>query len=220
MGWWLFVTCGIIFLGTIGYLEKIVNLNLSIKLRITFLVLFLLLSGLSIYRQYEAANNAALIKTMDAVVSVTLEAKWKDEEIPNPGKMIFTGGNKSLEVTFELQNGDHKIVEFYGHNGLNIHSNGKKTIFGYSAVSAQGNPVVEMKPSNIMAITQIGFATYGLKLASLSDPEIRFSKLYVQFFINGEKSFNCDIRMDERLDISRKPKDVEEMWIWKQRIKL
>jgi hypothetical protein len=221
VGWWLFVTCGGIFLGTIGYLEKILNFNLSIKLRIIFLVMFLLFSGLSLYRQYDAANHAALIKTMGAAVSVTLEAEWKDGGIPNPGKMIFTGGApKSLEVTFELLNGDHKVVEFFGVNGLNIHTTGNKTIFGYHSVSTQSNLVFEMKPSNIIAITQIGFATFGLKQSSISSPEIRFSKLDVQFFINGEKSFNCEINMDERLDMSSKSKNVDEIWIWKQRIKL
>lgn len=119
---------------------------------------------------------------MNAVVSVKLEAEWKDGVIPNPGKIIMTGGNpKSLEIIFELLNGEHKVVVFYGVQGLSIYSRDNKTIFEYQAVAPQGGDVFGMKPKNIVAITQIGFATYGLHLAALASPNIRFLQLGIQF---------------------------------------
>ncbi len=161
-------------------------------------------------------QKTSLIKGMNAVVSIKLEAAWKDGLVPDPSKMIFAGGNpKGLEATFELSNGDHEVVQFYGTQGQRIYPlDGKVTAFEYQSVATPDSKVFGMNPKNIVAITQIGFATYGLHSAALASPEIKIRQLSIQFFVNGAPSFDCDLDINEQLDMSRKDKSLEEIWMW------
>lgn len=61
--YWFLISCGLILLGALGYLEKILKLNLSVKTLVILLIIFALFSGLSLYRQHLLSNHIAQVQT-------------------------------------------------------------------------------------------------------------------------------------------------------------
>ena len=129
----------------------------------------------------------------------------------------MVGAGKSLEITFELQNGDHTTIDFFGTNGLRIYSvDHNTTTFEYQAIARHGSAVSGMNPINLTAITQIGFVTYGLHSDELISPIVKIKRVSIQFFVNGLRSLDCNAEINRQFTRT----GSEEVWIWQDHVDL
>lgn len=169
--------------------------------------------------QKKLIDATTSIKSLDAIASIKVSADWKDGKPPDLTNIIwFGGGTKSLSVKFELENGSDIDAVFDGHGGLHIETvNGNVVTIQYQANAVPGSSVFGRKPTDIVALKQVGFIPFGVNSNSVTSKMIKIEHLAIRFFTNGAESFECNIAGSGPVDVTKTGNTASPWLVWKGR---
>ncbi len=166
-------------------------------------------------QQQALIDEKTSIKSLNGAISIKLSAEWKDGKLPDLTHMLrFGGGGSAFSITYELENGDILKTEFEGIDALHIDPiSGTVITIQFKATAAPGSDIFGKKPSDIAAVREIGFTLAGFNSTQVVSQQIKLYEVDVQFFANGEKSFewHSDPR-EETIDISKTP-ELQSPWL-------